>query len=351
MFKNRSLHGLRGFAVLMVFFFHVQRAAITGGFDYPFDENGGLFRTLELGRLGVDLFFMISGYLIVSSLIRHRNVGEFLVARGKRIYPAFLVPHLLIFTVGPMIGYSWLGEVDSIGWCVHFFSNLLMLPGVFPLPIAQLVAWSLSFEMAFYVLAAGFFMSTESRRPTWLRALLLTGCSIGSAAILWQHPRAWFLVVGVAIYWTERYWPSWFTSRPSVGLAALAGMLFIYDEAVWLAVPCGLLAFATLTRQTGWLAMLLQARSLQYLGDISYSFYLWHTLAMFPLKRLIARFDPSFAGLLAFTAASFIASLIVSHLSYRWIEQGGARRRRPHIVPFDPYQRELMTAFEQRRAA
>lgn len=139
----------------MVVALHLYGALITGGLVDPCGVAARWEWLFALGHRGVELFFLISGYLIAGSLVRHGDATRFLVQRLVRIYPAFLVPHLLIFMVGPWVGYGWMAEVDLLGWVAHFFSNLLLLPGLFPLPIANIVAWTLSLEMAFYFLAAG----------------------------------------------------------------------------------------------------------------------------------------------------------------------------------------------------
>src|SRR6185503_6263585 len=93
------------------------------------------------------------GYVIFGALCREPSMARFLIKRGQRIYPTFLVPHLLWFTLGPALGVGWLAQTDTLGWLAHFLSNLIFLPGVFDLPIAQGVAWTLSYEVTFYLVA------------------------------------------------------------------------------------------------------------------------------------------------------------------------------------------------------
>ena len=327
--RNASIQGLRGFAILGVFAYHIHRALLVGGFSVAAPADSTTFAVLEMGRLGVDLFFMISGFLIAASLVKHRNAVTFLKNRLIRIYPAFLIPHLLIFTVGPLSAYGWMAHVEPSEYSLHFLSNLLLLPGVFDLPIAQIVAWSLSYEFAFYLLAAaGYSIRHHVKTGPVVKSSLWTAWFLVTGIALWWHPRAWFFVAGVAAYFVHGRMETGKTaqaSRSPLGCVAIAAMAVCFDTLFPLAVFFGFVGFMTFVTQRGLAASLLQTRLMQYFGDISYSFYLWHTIVLFPLKRIFASnggllSNPA-ANVLIFSLVSFCTSVLVSHLSYRWIEQ------------------------------
>jgi peptidoglycan/LPS O-acetylase OafA/YrhL len=199
--QNPSIHGLRGLAILMVFGLHVYGMAVSGGFASPFPDGSIALQLIEWGHRGVDLFFMISGYLIVAGLARHRNALHFLLQRVIRIYPAFLLPHTLIFVVSPMIGFRWVAELGAFEYAAHFLSNLLFLPGCFDLPIANPVAWTLSLEFAFYLLAAAAFALRAHRLGRPATIALWAGWLGATGTGLYYHPRAWFFVAGAAAFW------------------------------------------------------------------------------------------------------------------------------------------------------
>lgn len=325
--RNPSIHGLRGMAASMVFVLHLYGALVTGGLVF----SGGTLSRLEglfaLGHRGVELFFLISGYLIVGSLVRHGDATRFLVHRLVRIYPAFVVPHVVIFALGPCVGYAWMADLDLPGWLGHFVTNLLLLPGLFELPLANIVAWTLSLEMAFYLLAATAWLIAKALSPRRKMAGLAGWLTL-VAVLLCRQPRAAFFAAGALVWWLERRHrglPEALGRIPALDVLGLAGLCLLFERAFAASLVCGLAAFMAILSNRGLVCRLLRTRLLQYLGDISYSLYLWHPLVLFGLKRVVAPAtglacgDPTWIAL--FLGAAIAGSLIVADLSYRWIER------------------------------
>lgn len=335
MTRNETLHGLRGLCMLTVFCYHLHGAAQTAGIWQGFARGSAADDFLQMGRLSVDVFFMISGYLIPFCLLRYGSARAFLTNRVVRVYPTFLAPHVLLFTAGPLIGYKWMAGLSAGGYASHFISNLLFLPGVFDLPIAQLVAWTLSYEIAFYLLAAAAFAlfraspSPLAKAPLWAVWLFLT------ALALWHHPQAWFFIVGAVACWAEQRRPEMKDGKLDTAfcLAALWLMCASFDRLFPLSLAAGFVAFRLLAQERGRLAALLRSRTFQYFGEISYSFYLWHTIVLFPLKRIFAwnggLLPNQTANVAAFAAASFLGSVFAAHLSWllaeRWLTRQCSR--------------------------
>ncbi len=331
--RNASIQGLRGLAVLMVFFYHLHHAAITGGFTLFLSEGTIGYDIAELGMLGVDLFFMISGYLICASLVKHGSALQFLKNRAIRIYPAFLIPHLIVFTVGPMIGYQWMANLSVSEYLLHFCSNLLFLPGVFPLPIAQIVAWSLSYEFAFYLLAASAFAIHRKISSTWIKALLVLCWLTVTTVALREHPRAWFFVAGAVSFALTRNRPlsDGYTLRLSpLGIVTITVMALTFHSHFTIAVLAGMIGFLTIVRESGLLSVILRLPILQYLGDISYSLYLWHVMVMFVTKRVFGSngslLPNPILNFVLFTVVTAGLSVAVSHVSFRFVETACSRR-------------------------
>ena len=341
--QNRAINGLRGFSALCVVLYHLHNMATGAAFFRPQYPPSVQTLIAGTGHFGVMLFFMISGYLILRSLSRHGSIGRFLKLRVVRIYPVFLLLHLLLFTVGPLRHYEWMAHLSPASYVIHFLSNLLFLPGVLDLPIAQKNAWSLSYEATFYVLAALLYFATRpNNRLLWLRRAALAAGLVGAGAFLYHRPYAGFLLVGVLLHFAqERFAGSLerVAQTPwlgGVGLLA-AFIAFAFADA-GLAVPvlfpiallCAGGFFATIIAERGGFAALLQTRPLQYFGIISYSFYLIHPFVLDPLR---AAFRPVAASLqsemwttVLFVASGLLVATVVADLSHRLVETAFTNR-------------------------
>lgn len=347
---NPNIHGLRGFAALMVFVYHVYLVG-TGTDAWPESWPWLLSWIGLVGRYGVELFFIISGYLITETLVRKHSVGRFLLDRSIRLHPAFLGAIVPIFVIGIFFRIEMFAQTPPWSWPLHFVSNALFLPGVFNLPPVLPVAWTLSFELAFYLTAASAFLI--ARRNLQPAAFAL--CVAVGFALFPRAPGVIFFFVGASLY---LYRDRLLGVLARVHAPGLCLLLFL---ALWhvvtqdyhrthadLGVPmalailgsalCGGLAFNSITQGHGWLGAVLRSRTMQFFGTISYSFYLWHAIAMYPVKHgLIARLLPQLGPawtLAVFTVLSLTLAIFISWLSYRVLEAGAGgwlRRRLAHL--------------------
>jgi len=161
--RLNSMEGLRGLAVLMVFFVHFH--ALFG--DYVL-QSPILWRPSQffgiVGNAGVDLFFVLSGYLIYGALIRH-SVGllGFLRRRIGRIYPAFLAVFALYLVLSFAFPHaSKIQDLTGVAKVVYIVQNLLLLPGMLEIKPIITLAWSLSYEFFFYISAAVVIRATRN---------------------------------------------------------------------------------------------------------------------------------------------------------------------------------------------
>jgi peptidoglycan/LPS O-acetylase OafA/YrhL len=327
-----GIHGLRGLAALLVFVFHVydlpRKLTVI---PLPFWVQAA-FRAMPAG---VNIFFIISGYLITASLIRHANVRAFLLDRVARIYPVFLFLHLMLFLLAPVLKYKWLTGITPGEWVIHFVSNLLFLPGIFNLPLMQLNAWSLSYEAAFYLFSAAIYaLNTRSRRVS---LVLLFG---GAPALIAIYPGAAFFAVGAFVFFLVNGTHSTLAATlPRLGIPSFFIFLFIMGYALtsehiyaaWLAVPFGFFFFLDVVRRTPKISSVLESGFMQFFGTISYSFYLWQAVVTFPLKFamvkiLIGKWGMSpVPAMVVFGLVGLALTVPVSWLSWRILEKEGGR--------------------------
>ena len=250
--RDRSIDGLRGLCAFAVLFFHaLGRISAVSGYDWTWH--------VPLAVVGVDVFFIISGYLMLNSARRHRTAGRFVWARICRVYPTFIVLQTIVFTIGYVTKAKGLG--DPIYFVERFIIDGLMLPGVLPIDPIQTVAWTLSYEAAFYLMVAAL-----RRQPDWLIALVCLTLS----TMFWWEAFAYF-ALGIALRSRQIEPP----------------------------------------RFLGWWP-------LAAIGTVSYSFYLWHPLVLHAAERII-----NFP--LVYLGASCVATGLVAWLSWRWIEIPGQR--------------------------
>jgi peptidoglycan/LPS O-acetylase OafA/YrhL len=338
---NRNLNGLRGLCAFLVFLRHIWGGPRLEGwwgdtlpdpaaFDFLFDSL----------QCAVEIFFMISGFLITASLLRAPSIRHFALHRVLRIYPVFLATHLILFGLGPALHYKLLDGIDAARWSWLFATNGLLLPGIFDIPLVQTNAWSLSYEAAFYVFSIVAYRLGRHSAPR-PRAVLIT---LAAAAACWLYPRGVFFAAGAVVFLMgdraltlgRRRWlmpglllPALFLLLQASLHASFAGMRLGYAVGFLIGIPL----FAALVHGRGAFGGLLRARPMQYLGDISYSFYLWHPFAYFAGKKIIrtlASGAPPFAQVLLLMLVTLPVAIALSHVSYRLIERAatGALRRR-----------------------
>jgi peptidoglycan/LPS O-acetylase OafA/YrhL len=321
-----SVQGLRGVAALSVLMDHFYDMPKGGVYDLP---NPGflppiwpwLQSVINVGGHGVELFFMISGVLIPASLVRHGSMSKFFFDRVLRIMPVFVVLHLALFTVGPIVGYKFFRGIDLGHYLELFFANLFFLQDALGLPIAQQNAWTLTYEWAFYIWFALTFCAVVQLRNWMLAAPLIV---LGLVCVL-HWPITAFFCIGMLYSAVDFRIPLAGRTGLVVGLicgAAMYASLVLFHPFLGL-IP-GFLLFGMVLASASGLATALSTPALQFLGKISYSLYLVHPFVLFPLQMIgLKLVDRGFNRWLLWTAfviLGLILSLIASTLSYELIE-------------------------------
>lgn len=333
------MEGLRGFAVFLVFLVHYVTLtepwiSATPDFD--------LFTTSlhTVGHAGVDLFFVLSGYLIYGSLIkRDQPFITFISRRAQRIYPAFLVV-LMIYV---LLSFAFPAEnkipQQALPALSYLFQNLLLLPGLFPIEPIITVAWSLSYEMFYYLVLPVVIallglrtLSSRWRTTFFLGVALLT---VIYGAMLNGPIRLVMFISGILLY--EAMSDSHIPSPPSyIGFLALilglTGMLMPMGGAAGSALKIAvlfvtffILCLACFRRPTAWLARGFSWTPLRWLGNMSYSYYLLHGLTLkagfLVLSTLLPQqgYGPDFFWMLL--PPMFFASLLTAALLFLVIER------------------------------
>jgi peptidoglycan/LPS O-acetylase OafA/YrhL len=286
----RAMEGLRGLAVLLVFLVHYV------SLESPWRASGSALAPLatalhSIGNAGVDLFFVLSGYLIYGSLIaRPQALLPYLRRRVRRIYPVYsCIFALYLLLSWAMPSESKIPAAWPQSWN-YLASNFLLLDGFGAAPPFISVAWSLSYEMLYYLLIPMLILVFRLRRRSrsW-RGRFFTVLTLlaGSLFAVFGGPaRLLLFMAGIAVHEVLAA-PAWRAPPPALAvlavLCALGCLLLplpLLLKLLFLACGFFLLCLCCFQAQANWLARLFCWTPLRWLGNISYSYYLIHGLAL-----------------------------------------------------------------------
>jgi exopolysaccharide production protein ExoZ len=340
------MEGLRGLAVLLVFFVHFH--ALFG----TYLASGTWRRTSEvlgtIGNCGVDLFFVMSGYLIYGALIR-RNTGylKFTRRRAQRIYPVFLAVFTGYLVLSALFPEQSKIHGGALAASRYIAANLLLLPGIFTIQPIVSVAWSLSYEFFFYltlplaVSVCGMRRWTPNRR---LATFALFWLLFGIASLSYGHDtraRMISFIAGIVLYEVISAKMAGFVLGSAGQLLTLPLVLmslaFFYrvhaprsTSHINAFLPIFVLsaAFFLLSLQSfesnGLLTRAFSWSPLRYLGNMSYSYYLIHGITLEAVALLWRKAGLSFSSMwlvLSALVVGFCATWITASLLFFLVEK------------------------------
>ncbi|MDI6100135.1 acyltransferase [Actinoplanes sp. NEAU-A12] len=170
------LDALRGWAAVTVAVFHLSPVVLGS------ERHLRLFEIFDLGKYGVLLFFLVSGYVIPMSLERHGSLRRFWIGRIFRIYPAYLLAVVAGLALGAAGVVRLPGQLGA-ETTATIAGHLTMLQDLTGTRGVLRPFWTLSFEMVFYLIVAGLFAWRRHRVSAWWAAGL-TAAALGAGAAL-----------------------------------------------------------------------------------------------------------------------------------------------------------------------
>lgn len=318
-----GLDGLRAVAVLLVVGYHADQ-------------------TFGNGYLGVDVFFVLSGFLITTLLLREVDtagrisIGAFYVRRALRLYPALVVLCVAVFGVAVVLQEHPVqvgaGAVASLA----YVANIWEYSGHDTYLLQH--TWTLALEEQFYLLWPALLALIAWRRWTawfvvagWLGVEIADGLA-GQPPVLHTYVRAAGLPLGCALAFAVRHHGvrAWLAR---LGVPAFLAIIVLsvlrVDESVWttgwpvsVAAVLSVPVIAALLAE-GWLGRVLGRRELVWIGRRSYGLYLWH----FPVLSATINHAPGRVPMPARLIAGVVVSFVLASMSYRWVEQPFLRRK------------------------
>lgn len=345
-----DIDGLRAIAVLSVLAYHLRMGLFPGGF------------------VGVDIFFVISGYLISAIILKDISAGKFSIAgfyerRVRRIFPALIATLL----GASLLAYLFFLPAELISFAKTLLAALFSASnfyfwkhsGYFSAPVETIPlihTWSLAVEEQFYVFLPIFLVLAHRYFPKKIRlsvfliaAVSFVISAVGAfrdpiATFYLPHTRAWELMLGVLISLeafpeVSRPWVRNLVTAGGLGLICLA--VFAYSPAtpfpgIAALAPCVGAAMIIAAGRSGAsvVGRILSLKPMAFVGLISYSLYLWH----WPIIVFQGMESSSISGVSVRMAKliTIVVSIAIATLSWRFVESPfrAARLRMPRVALF-----------------
>jgi peptidoglycan/LPS O-acetylase OafA/YrhL len=337
-----GLDVLRGFAAVAVMLHHHGQY-----YDELYPGRAPLSVNFFAGHFGVELFFIISGFVILMTIERKANVWAFAVARAARLMPCFLAALALatvILVISPMPPL----DTPTIG---RFLANVTMAPLLFGERVVDLPYWTLNYEMVFYLSMGLLLTLGRLRQVEWIAlAWIAAGVLFTTLVDVDHHHRTSilllayysnFFVIGMCLYLIQAgraRLMTWVALVAAILTSARGGgeQAFHASGGLYLSLTA---AFAFLvwlgTTAVGrWLAV----PPLVFLGRISYPLYLVHVVLGFQVIHFgVERGWSTAAGVVAACAVSLVVATLLHYLvevpGQRWSHRAlGERRAFPSLA-------------------
>ncbi|WP_072568726.1 acyltransferase family protein [Enterobacter sp. SA187] len=319
----RSIQMLRALAVWLVVLHHVKQIVFSDAIGIPFIDQ-----IAHKGAAGVDLFFIISGFIIYQSIYsRHISAQQFAINRIMRIVPAYwlftgLVALLAVYFDGLMFATSTNPEL--------LIRSLLFIPteradimGYIPF---LTVGWTLNYEMFFYLLACLVILISRERFIVLISLVIIFSYEFlkPSLAQMPFYGNGMMLEFLLGIFIADFHKNGMLDRINPMILASLllASMIFIYNrkedhDILFIGIPCAIIVATAI----GLEAQISESKVVKFiirLGDYSYSTYLCHVIIICSLLYIFS--DYKYCKYIV-SALCVPFTIVTSYISYKYIER------------------------------
>lgn len=341
--RHGYIDALRGIAALLVVWLHVTQNFLRISPSQPMPGRwlADVAQDFDVGRVGVVLFFLISGYVIPGSirLDLPAPIGTFVIRRLLRIYPAYWLSIPLCAFATWRLWHLPFGARE-------FLVNLTLLQDLFGIDSASGTYWTLLVELVFYVLCIILVLAGSLQKPFRIATIAVVFAALHSAAAyaLWLGAPLNRLAAFMPVHLSFMLCGTLFRYRHDGRLTSEAaralfnGLIAYYlmvfpVGAIWARGPfnnyvvssaLGLLIFIA-----GTMFVRLRSRAMQWLGAISYSIYLFHVVVLFVgLWWLLRQPEGSIwrvQHMAVYLIACTLITILIAALVHRFVEQPGIR--------------------------
>jgi peptidoglycan/LPS O-acetylase OafA/YrhL len=331
------IDAMRGLAALAVVLFHVKEGHHIDAFAAILPDAVNVL--MSHGHLGVEIFFVLSGFVIAHSMCRHevtpRYVGRFFLRRSIRLDPPYWASMALVVVFGVLSTRFIPGKTFDLPGPGRLLAHVFYLQVLLDVPPLNGIYWTLCLEIQYYLAFAVIMLIVTGFQRRWSFQIAFASVIVPAMifANLWPLGVPPFQALGFVVHWHlfiagVLVW--WALHRPQDGLAAplaagnlvLLALASVFNEDAAVGVGVAAAALFFFAGRRGALTRWLSARPFQALGAISYSLYLVHN----PITGAAFRMGYALTGhSVAIEAMWFVlvTSLCIgsAYVSYRLIER------------------------------
>jgi len=331
-----EIQGIRALSILAVICFHLSAGSLPGGY------------------VGVDIFFVVSGFLITRMIVKEIEAGSFSIARFYKNRVVRLLPNLFLMIVASVVisyfvlkPYDFMQYAKSLQFSAIYVTNMVFAKqqGYFDLSREAkplLHTWSLSIEEQFYLIFPVLLILLYKLRAS--KALFFFVIALASFwARYWyldhHQPtqgffsffgRAWEFIIGGAVALAPEYLKKSLSGSESMALLGVTLMLLslvFLDEGIaysglLLIIPCMATALVILSSADTITGKILGGKYLVFIGGMSYSLYLWH----WPLLAWMSNADYE-VGQMTQNLILIVLTALVAWLAWKYVEEPCRRNR------------------------
>lgn len=310
--RFESINQLRGLAAIAVAWFHFTQGEVL--------TEGWLKASGAQGFLGVQMFFVISGFVIPYSMVNggfqwRVDFGRFLSKRLFRLEPPYLASVvlviLLMYLSAIMPGYR--GASPELSWS-QVLLHVAYLNAFFDQPWLNPVYWTLAVEFQYYLFACFTFPVLFSPNPWWRRLAL--GCCLLASLLPSQEA---FLPQWLGLFTLGSIGCMWATQRIAGREALVWSILACSMTAVVHGTSVALVGMFTLL--SIWWLRDIPKTPLTFLGMISYSIYLLHVPIGGRVVNLASRLEPGLLRDVIAVTAALVLTILAAWIWYRLVEK------------------------------
>ncbi|MGQ4508733.1 acyltransferase family protein [Dermabacteraceae bacterium P13128] len=329
--RFRELDGFRGIAALGVVAVH-----FTGNFTSVYPELGAMPFMATYGAFGVQLFFLISGYVILMTAQKATRVSDFVISRAARLYPAYWIAVSLSIFLTSIFTIPHMG-VDGVSALLNYtmIQRLLLMPNVDP------VYWTLAVEMQFYILIFILLVVTQAElRNSTVVKFTLIWCLTSMLLALYAYPDAhgvdpqlvalktkvilnlgmveWapLFSCGMVAYMARKFDSKYFYLAAVFGIQSVAEAYLLHDgEAAVIVCVIVSVFLWVVSRDT---TKILLLRPVQFYGKISYSLYIQHLIPGLLILRYLVPVVGKIPALIFAFACVTLMAWILNILGENW---------------------------------